>query len=234
MLKVREIDVMYGRLHALRDVSFRIEEGEIVSLVGGNAAGKSTVLNTISGLLRPVSGTVEFLGERIDGFPPHRIVESGISHVPEGGKLFSDMTVLENLDLGSYVRRARNESGEMLEQAFHLFPVLKRRLRQLARTLSGGEKQMVAIARGLMSKPRLLMLDEPSHGLAPIVLGEIFQIVQRLSDSGSTVLLVEQNVQRSLEISSRGYVLENSRIVLKGAGSELLKNEKVKEAYLGL
>jgi len=234
VLEVNEVVVNYGRLCALKNVSLRIDDQEIVALVGANAAGKSTMLNTISGLLRPSSGTLQFLGKMINGLSAHLIVDAGISHIPEGGKLFADMTVRENLDLGSYIRRARGSRAEIFAQVYQLFPIIEKRLGQLARTLSGGEKQMVAIARGLMSRPKLCMLDEPSHGLAPIVVAEIFEIVKTLRERGTTVLLVEQNVQRSLEIANRAYVLENSQIVLDGEGEELLKNEKIKEAYLGL
>jgi branched-chain amino acid transport system ATP-binding protein len=234
VLKIENISVFYGRLCALKGVSFSIDEKNIVALVGANAAGKSTVLNTISGLLRPASGAVEFLGRKIHELSAHLIVEAGISHIPEGGKLFADMTVRENLELGAYVKKRWDKKGENLEQIFHIFPILKAKFGQLAGTLSGGEQQMVAIARGLMSRPKLCMLDEPSHGLAPIVVKEIFDVVHTLRERGTTVLLVEQNVQRSLEIADKGYVLENSRIVLEGKGKELLKNENIKEAYLGL
>jgi branched-chain amino acid transport system ATP-binding protein len=221
-------------MRALWDVSLRIDEKEIVALVGANAAGKSTLLNTISGLLRPASGTVGFLGERISELPAHLIVEAGISHIPEGRKLFSEMTVCENLEMGSYLSKAWKKKEETIAEVYELFPRLKERAGQLARTLSGGEQQMVAIARGLMSRPRLCMLDEPSHGLAPLLVSEIFEIVKTLRDHGSTIFLVEQNVQRSLEIADRAYVLENSRIVLEGKGKELLEKKDVKEAYLGL
>lgn len=234
MLEVKNISVFYGKTRALWDVSLRIEEKEIVALVGANAAGKSTLLNTISGLLRTASGTVEFLDRRIDRVLAHEIVAAGISHIPEGGRLFPDMTVRENLELGSFVKKAWNNKDETLEQVYQLFPILKERAGQLARTLSGGEKQIVAIARSLMSKPRLCMLDEPSHGLSPLLVSEIFEIVKTLRERGSTILLVEQNVQRSLEIADRAYVLENGRIVLAGTGRELLENKHVKEAYLGL
>ncbi|NIQ37189.1 MAG: ATP-binding cassette domain-containing protein [Proteobacteria bacterium] len=234
MLDVNSISVFYGRLRALWDVSLRIDEKEIVALVGANAAGKSTILNTISGLLRPASGTVEFLGERINEMSAHLIVEAGISHIPEGRKLFPEMTVRENLEMGSYLSKAWKKKEETIEEVYELFPRLKERTGQLARTLSGGEQQMVAIARGLMSRPRLCMLDEPSHGLAPLLVSEVFEIVKTLRDHGSTIFLVEQNVQRSLEIADRAYVLENSRIVLEGQGKELLEKKEVKEAYLGL
>ncbi len=234
MLKVNNINVFYGRMQALWDVSFRIEEKEIVALVGANAAGKSTILNTISGLLRPASGTVEFLGKSTNEMPAHLIVEAGISHIPEGRKLFPDMSVYENLELGSYLNRAWGKKKETLEEVYLLFPILKERAGQLARTLSGGEQQMLAIARGLMSRPKLCMLDEPSLGLSPILVSEVFDIVKTLREHGATILLVEQNVQRSLEIADRAYVLENGRIVLEGKGNELLESKLVKGAYLGL
>ncbi len=202
MLRVNNISVFYDRLCALRDVSLLIDEKEIVGLIGANAAGKSTMLNTISGLLRPLEGTVEFLGKKISDLPGHLIVEAGICQIPEGGNLFGDMSVRENLELGAYVKTVWDKRGETLEQIYQLFPILKGRGQDLSRTLSGGQKQMVAIARGLMSKPKLLMLDEPSHGLAPIVVAEIFEIVKTLREQGTTILLVEQNVQQSLEIMS--------------------------------
>jgi len=234
MLKVNNISVFYGRMQALWDVSFRIDEKEIVALVGANAAGKSTILNTISGLLHPASGSIEFLGERIDNIPAYSIVEAGISHIPEGRKLFPNMSVRENLELGSYTNKVWRKKGEILEEVNQLFPILKERSGQLARTLSGGEQQMVAIARGLMSRPRLCMFDEPSHGLAPILVAEGFDIVKTLREQGATIFLVEQDIRHSLEIADRAYVLENGRIVLEGKGKELVENEHIKEAYLGL
>jgi branched-chain amino acid transport system ATP-binding protein len=234
MLKVNNISVFYGKMQALWDVSFRIEEGEIVTLVGTNAAGKSTIINTISGLLHPVSGSIEFLDKRIDNIPAYRIVEAGISHIPEGRKLFPDMTVRENLELGSYISRLWMKKEETLEQLYQLFPILAQRGGQLAKTLSGGEQQMASIARGLMSRPRLCMLDEPSLGLAPIAVSAVFDVVKTLRQHGTTILIVEQDVQHSLEIADRAYVLENGRIILEGKGKELLENELIKEAYLGL
>lgn len=234
MLKVNNISVFYGKRQAIWDVSFQIEEGEIVALIGANAAGKSTILNTVSGLLHPASGNVEFLEERIDKMPAHLIVEAGISHIPEGRKLFPDMSVRENLELGSYISKVWKKKEEIFEEVFQLFPILRERSEQLARTLSGGEQQMVAIARGLMSRPRLCMFDEPSHGLSPILVAEVFDIVKTLHEHHTTILLVEQNVQRSLEIADRAYVLESGRIVLEGKGKELLENKHVKTAYLGI
>jgi len=234
MLKVNNINTFYGKLQALWDVSFRVEEKEIVALVGANGAGKTTVLNTISNLLYPASGTVEFLGKRIDRMPAYRIVELGISHVPEGKKLFADMTVRENLEMGAYTHHAWKRKEETLEQVYQVFPSLKEREGQLARTLSGGEQQMLAMGRGLMSRPRLCMFDEPSSGLAPILMMEVFVVIKKLREQGTTILLVEQNVQRALEIADRAYVLENGRVALEGKGKELLQEELVRKAYLGL
>jgi len=234
MLKVSNINTFYGKLQALWDVSFRVEEKEIVALIGANGAGKTTLLNTISGLLRPASGTVEFLGRRIDKMPPHRIVELGISHVPEGRKLFPDMTVRENLEMGAYTHQEWKRKEETLEQVYQVFPILKERARQLARTLSGGEQQMLAMGRGLMARPRLCMFDEPSSGLAPTLLLEVFRVIKSLREQGTTILLVEQNVQRALEIADRAYLLENGRVALEGEGKELLQEELVRKAYLGL
>ena len=234
MLKVSNINTFYGKLQALWDVSFRVEEKEIVALVGANGAGKTTILNTISNLLYPASGTVEFLGRRIDKMPAYRIVELGISHVPEGKKLFPDMTVRENLEMGAYTHQAWKRKEETLEQVYQIFPILKEKAGQLARTLSGGEQQMLAMGRGLMSRPRLCMFDEPSSGLAPILMMEVFEVIKALREQGTTILLVEQNVQRALEIADRAYVLENGRIALEGESKELLQEELVRKAYLGL
>lgn len=234
MLEVRNVDTFYGKAQALWDVSLRIGEEEIVALIGANGAGKTTLLNTISGLLRPASGSVEFLGKRIDGLPSHSIVELGISHVPEGRKLFPHMSVSENLEMGAYVHEAWKRKEETLRQVYQVFPILKEREGQLARTLSGGEGQMLAIGRGLMSRPRLCLFDEPSYGLAPLLMAEIFRIIQGLRDQGITILLVEQNVRQSLEIADRAYVLENGRVVLEGNGKGLLQEELIRKAYLGL
>jgi len=234
MLKVSNINTFYGKAQALWDVSLEIGESEIVALVGANGAGKTTLLNTISGLLRPASGSVEFLGKRIDGLEPHTIVELGISHIPEGRRLFADMSVRENLEMGAYTSEAWKRKGETLEQVYQVFPTLKERGGQLARTLSGGEQQMLAMGRGLMSKPKLCMFDEPSFGLAPMLVLEVFQIIQSLREQGITILLIEQNVRHTLEISDRGYVLENGQIVLEGQSEKLLKEELIRKAYLGL
>ena len=234
MLEVSNLDTFYGKVQALWGVSLRIDEAEIVALVGANGAGKTTLLNTISGLLRPASGSVEFLGKRIDGLAPHTIVELGISHIPEGRKLFADMSVRENLEMGAYTSGAWKNKAETREQVYQIFPALKEREKQLARTLSGGEQQMLAMGRGLMAKPKLCMFDEPSFGLAPMLLLEVFQVIEALREQGITILLIEQNVRRTLEISDRAYVLENGRVVLEGESKELLQEELVKKAYLGL
>jgi branched-chain amino acid transport system ATP-binding protein len=234
MLEVYDVNTVYGKAQALWDVRLSVNEAEIVALVGSNGAGKTTLLNTISGRLRPASGSMEFLGKRIDGLPPHAIVEMGISHVPEGGKVFPDMTVRENLEMGAYPYHAWKQKEQTFEQVYQVFPILKERAGQLARTLSGGERQMLAIGRGLMSRPRLCLLDEPSYGLAPLLVAEIFRIIQGLRDQGITVLLIEQNVRHTLETADRAYVLENGRICLEGACAEVLESDHVRKAYLGL
>ena len=234
MLDIRNINTFYGNIQALWDVSLDIHEAELVALVGANGAGKTTLLNTISGLLRPASGQVEFLGKRIEGLQPHIIVALGMSHIPEGRKLFPDMSVRENLEMGAYTKRVWNHKQETLEEVYKLFPILKSRRGQLARTLSGGEQQMVAMGRGLMSKPKLCIIDEPSSGLAPLVVDEIFQTIQGLRGQGISIFLIEQNVQQTLEIADRAYVLENGRITLSGESKALLQEEMIKKAYLGL
>jgi branched-chain amino acid transport system ATP-binding protein len=234
VLKVDNIDAFYGKTQAIWGVSLRIDEGEIVALVGANAAGKTTLLNTISGFLRPSSGSVEFLGRRIDGLTPHSIVELGISHVLEGGRPFTEMTVRENLEMGAYPYQAWKGRDERLEQVYQVFPYLKARQGQLARTLSGGERQMLAMGRSLMSRPRLCMFDEPSYGLAPLMVKELFKIITALNEQGITSLLVEQNVRHALEIADRAYLLENGRMALEGACELFLNNDHVKKAYLGL
>jgi branched-chain amino acid transport system ATP-binding protein len=234
MLEVSNLDVFYGKSQALRDVSLKVNEREIVALVGANGAGKTTLLNTISGLLRPASGSVDFLGKRIDRLAPHKITRLGICQIPEGRKLFSDMTVGENLEMGAYTSEARKRRKEALEEVYQIFPVLKERRKQSAKKLSGGERQMVAIGRGLMSSPRLCMFDEPSYGLAPKLFSEVLDVIKHLREQGITVFLVEQNVRTTLEVADRAYVLENGRIVLEGKGKDLLQNELVKKAYLGV
>ena len=234
MLKVENIDVFYGDLHVLWDVSFEVNKGEIVALVGANGAGKSTTLKTISGLLNPVNGGIDFEGQRLDQIPANKVIEHGIAHVPEGRRLFPEMTVRENLIMGSLTRQAKVKRTETMEWIFDLFPRLREREKQMAGTLSGGEQQMLAVGRGLMALPKLIMFDEPSLGLAPILVAEIFDIIGRINLQGVTVLLTEQNTKQTLEISDRAYVLENGRIVLSGSGQELLDNQHVKEAYLGI
>jgi len=233
LLQVKGINVFYGDVQALREVSLSVSSGEIVSLVGGNGAGKTTTLKAISGLLRPASGSILFREAEIHRMPVYRIVEKGISQVPEGRRIFPRMSVLENLHMGSHVSEARKRREETLGWVLRLFPVLKERSGQLGGTLSGGEQQMLAIARGLMCRPALLLMDEFSLGLAPLIVREIFAIIQEINQQGTTVLLVEQNVQRSLAISHRGYVLENGAVVLQGEGKELLKNEYMMKAFLG-
>ena len=234
MLEVQNVNVAYGLVQVLWDISFRVEEGEIVAIVGSNGAGKSTTLKTISGLLRPSSGSIVFKGERLDQTPAHMVVEKEVAHIPEGRRLFPFSSVLTNLELGAFTRRARRETAENVEYVFELFPVLRERQNQLAGTLSGGEQQMLAIGRGLMSRPSLLMLDEPSLGLAPKLVLKTLDTLQELNKRGVTILLVEQNVNSALSLCTRGYVLENGRIVLEGSGQELLNNPHVKEAYLGV
>jgi len=234
LLNLDNISTNYGDVQALRKVSLHVKEGQIVSIVGSNGAGKSTTLNTISGVVQCSSGTIEFLGKRIENLPPHQIVEMGLVQIPEARLLFPYMTVLENLELGSFASRARKETKESLESVFELFPILRDRKNQLAGTLSGGEQQMLAIARGLMAKPQLLMLDEPSLGLAPLLVKQVFETVKRINAQGITVLLVEQNVFHSLSVADEAFVLENGSVVLGGPGKEVLDNPQVREAYLGI
>jgi len=234
MLEVCNVDTLYGKAQALWDICLEVNQAEIVALVGSNGSGKTTLVNTISGLLQPASGSVVFQGERIDGLPPHAIVGLGISHVPQGGRIFPDMNVRENLEMGSYPLHAWKQRAETFEQVYQLFPRLKERQNQLARTLSGGEHQMLAIGRALMSKPTLCIFDEPSYGLAPLLVTEMFQIIQNLREHGITILLIEQNVRRALEIADRAYVLENGRLCLQGNCDELLQSDHVRKAYLGL
>lgn len=234
MLRVQDIDVFYGDLQVLWRVSFEVKEGEIVALVGANGAGKSTTLNTISGLLSPANGSISFLDQRLDQIPAHKIIEYGLAQVPEGRRLFPEMTVRENLIMGSLISEAKSKRNKTMEWVFGLFPRLREREKQMAGTLSGGEQQMLTVGRGLMALPKLIMFDEPSFGLAPIIVADIFKIIQRINKEGVTVLIVEQNIKHTLEICDRGYVLENGRIILRGTGQELLDNEHVKEAYLGI
>ena len=234
MLEVQQLQVYYGDVQALWDVSFDVRPGEIVTLVGSNGAGKSTTLKTISGLLRPAAGHVRLEGQDIAALPHHAIVARGIAQIPEGRRLWPQMTVLENLELGAYTGEARRRKDETLAWAFTLFPRLRERRSQRAGTLSGGEQQMVAIARGLMCRPRLLMLDEPSLGLAPMLVEEVFRIVRDINGQGVTVLLVEQNLRQALEVAHRAFVLETGRVTLSGPSREVLANAHIRAAYLGL
>jgi len=233
MLKLDNINAAYGDLQALWDVSFQVNEGELVALVGPNGAGKTTTLRIISGLLRPISGHIEFDGRPLERHAAHKIVELGISQVLEGGKVFTTMSVQENLELGAFIGRARQVKDETLKRVYKIFPRLEERKTQRAGTLSGGERQMLAIGRALMSKPRLLLLDEPSFGLAPILVEQMFEMIKEINQQGVTVLLVEQNVRAALELTHRAYVLENGRIVGQGTGSDLLSFESIRSAYLG-
>ena len=234
MLKVSEIDVYYGDMQALRNVSIDVHPGEVVSVIGSNGAGKSTLLKTISGMLRPRRGTIALDGNQISRVPTSKIVEKGISHVPEGRQVFPTMTVLENLEMGAQFSRTRKLLKETMEQVVTYFPRLKERLEQKAGTLSGGEQQMLAMGRGLMSLPTLMMLDEPSLGLAPVLVSTIFEIIEKINKQGTSILLIEQNVFHSLKIADRGYVLENGEIALSGSGQELLENPHIRKTYLGL
>jgi branched-chain amino acid transport system ATP-binding protein len=234
MLETKEIDTFYGKAQALFDISVHVKPSEIVALVGSNGAGKTTLLKTISGLLRPASGSVVFLEKRIDGRPSYAVVELGISHIPEGRRLFPDMSVRENLEMGAYLQRAWKQKEESLENIYQLLPVLRSRKGQLAKTLSGGEQQMVALGRGLMSRPKLCMIDEPSSGLAPVMVDEIFHIIEGLRDQGIAIFLVEQNVRHTLEIADRAYVIENGRVIMAGESEKLLSEELIRKAYLGL
>lgn len=234
MLKVSNIDVFYGDLQVLWNISFEVKEKEILVLIGANGAGKSTTIKTVSSLLTPIKGRIEFNGIRMDRLPPHKIIEHGIVHVPEGRRLFADMSVEENLIMGTLHGKAKSKRFETMEYVYDLFPRMKERRKQMAGTLSGGEQQMLAVGRGLMSLPELMMFDEPSLGLAPILVQEIFSMVRRINEQGVTVLLVEQNVRQTLAMCNRAYVLENGKVVLEGTSKELMNNEHVKEAFLGI
>lgn len=233
MLTINDINVFYGAIHAIKGVSLEVNEGEIVTLIGANGAGKSTILRTISGLLKPKTGTIQFEGQEIAGMPAHEIVKTGISQVPEGRRIFAEMSVLENLELGAFTRKDKDGIKADMELVFDRFPRLKERIGQLAGTLSGGEQQMLAMGRALMSRPRLLLLDEPSMGLAPLLIKEIFAIIQDINKTGTTVLLVEQNANMALSIAHRAYVLETGRITLSGDAKELAASDEVRKAYLG-
>lgn len=234
MIELKDINAGYGQVQIVRDVSMNIDNNEIVALIGANGAGKSTIIKTISGMLPVSSGSIIFEGKRIENMPAHKIITNGIALVPEGRRLFPYMTVQENLELGAYVENNREKVQENMEWVFSLFPILQERRAQLAGTFSGGEQQMLTIGRALMSKPKFLMMDEPSLGLSPMIVNEVFKTVEVLQNEGVTILLVEQNVRKSLEIVSRGYVLEHGRIVLSGEAKELLEDENVKKAYLGM
>lgn len=233
MLKVENLSVHYGMIQAVRDVSFEVNEGEVVSLIGANGAGKTSILRTISGLVRPSAAKIEFLGQEIQKVPAQKIVAAGLSQVPEGRHVFPGLTVMENLEMGAFLKKDREENQANLKKVFSRFPRLEERKNQDAATLSGGEQQMLAMGRALMSTPKLLLLDEPSMGLAPIFIQEIFDIIQDIQKQGTTVLLIEQNANKALAIADRGYVLETGKVVLTGTGKELLASEEVRKAYLG-
>lgn len=231
ILSIENINVYYGQIHALKDISLKVNEGEIVALIGANGAGKTTTLRTISGLLRSKTGSIKFMGDEISHTDAHKLVSMGIAHVPEGRRIFLQMTVQENLEMGAYTNSANLKSG--IEDVYERFPRLKHRMNQIAGTLSGGEQQMLAMGRALMSKPKLMMLDEPSMGLAPILVQQIFDIIKELHKAGTTILLVEQNAEMALEVADRAYVLETGKIKLSGTGTELAQSDEIKKAYLG-
>ncbi|MEA1999724.1 MAG: ABC transporter ATP-binding protein [Euryarchaeota archaeon] len=234
MLELKDLTVAYEKVQVLWDISFSIKAGDVVTLLGSNGAGKSTTVKTIQGILKPKSGSIKFMDKHIEGLPAYKIVDDGIALVPEGREIFPKMNVFENLILGAYVPRAKESLDESLEWVLKLFPKLEERKKQLAGTMSGGEQQMLAIARALMSKPKLLMMDEPSLGLAPVIVLQVFEIIKKLHEEGVTILLVEQNVHHALEIADSAYVLEKGKVILEGKGIELLDDEYVKSAYLGI
>lgn len=233
MLAVKDIDVYYGNIQALKGVTVTVEEGEIVTLIGANGAGKSTLLKTLSGLLKPKSGTIEFLGNSIAGKPAQGIVKSGISHVPEGRRVFANLTVEENLELGAFLRKDKKGIDADMKKVYDTFPRLLERRKQMSGTLSGGEQQMLAMGRAIMAKPKLLLLDEPSMGLAPLMVKTIFEVIKNINAQGTTILLVEQNANMALSVASRGYVIETGKVVLSGSADELQSSEEVRKAYLG-
>lgn len=233
MLEVKDLKVNYGMIQAIKGVSFEVEEGEVVALIGANGAGKTTILHTISGLLPPADGSVTFYGQDITKIPGHKIVTMGMAHVPEGRRVFANLTVMQNLKMGAYTRKDKAEIDATLQEVFKHFPRLDERRNQLAGTLSGGEQQMLAMGRALMSKPKIILMDEPSMGLSPIFVNEIFAIIEEVSKSGTTVLLVEQNAKKALSIADRAYVLETGTIAMSGKASDLLNNDDIKKAYLG-
>ncbi len=232
MLRVDDINVYYGSIHAIKGISFEVKQGEIVTLIGANGAGKSTILKTVSGLLRSKTGSINFLDKNISSVAPHKIVKQGLAHVPEGRRIFLQMSVEENLEMGAFTQGGKGVD-EDLERVYEQFPRLKERRKQTAGTLSGGEQQMLAMGRALMSRPKLLMLDEPSMGLAPILVEQIFEIIKSLHDAGTTILLVEQNAQMALSVADRAYVLETGTITLSGTGEELIRSDEIRKAYLG-
>ena len=233
MLEIKDLEVYYGMIQAIKGISFEVNEGEVIALIGANGAGKTTILHTISGLIAPKKGSITFEGQEITKIPAHKIVENGLAQVPEGRRVFPSLSVLQNLKLGAYTRKDKKEIDDTLKMIYERFPRLEERKNQPAGTLSGGEQQMLAMGRALMSKPRIILMDEPSMGLSPIFVNEIFDIIKQVSASGTTVLLVEQNAKKALSIANRGYVLETGKIVLEGDAKMLLDNDQVKKAYLG-
>ena len=233
MLEIKDLEVYYGVIQAIKGISFEVNKGEVIALIGANGAGKTTILHTITGLLSPKKGSVIYEGTDITKIPAHKIVSLGMAHVPEGRRVFADLSVYENLKMGAYTRKDKNEVEETLEKVYDRFPRLKERKNQMAGTLSGGEQQMLAMGRALMSKPKIILMDEPSMGLSPILVNEIFDIIQEVSKSGTTVLLVEQNAKKALSIADRAYVLETGKIVLDGKAEDLLNDDSIKKAYLG-
>ena len=233
MLEVKDLEVYYGVIQAIKGVSFHVDQGEVIALIGANGAGKTTILHTVTGLLAPKKGSVYFEGKEITKMPAHKIVSLGMAHVPEGRRVFAELSVYENLKMGAYTRKDRSEIEATLEKVYERFPRLKERRNQMAGTLSGGEQQMLAMGRALMSKPKIILMDEPSMGLSPILVNEIFDIIQEVSNSGTTVLLVEQNAKKALAIADRAYVLETGNIVLEGKAKDLLEDDSIKKAYLG-
>lgn len=233
MLTINNLEVYYGVIQAIKGVSFEVNEGEVIALIGANGAGKTTILHTITGLISPKVGSIEFEGHDLTKIPAHNIVSLGMAHVPEGRRIFQELSVFENLKLGAYTRKDKNEISETLEKVYLRFPRLKERKNQIAGTLSGGEQQMLAMGRALMSHPKIILMDEPSMGLSPLFVSEIFDIIKEISDNGTTVLLVEQNAKKALSIANRAYVLETGKIVLEGDAEEMMNNDSVKKAYLG-
>lgn len=233
MLEVKDLEVYYGVIQAIKGVSFHVDKGEVIALIGANGAGKTTILHTVTGLLAPKKGSVTFEGKDITKFPAHKIVSLGMAHVPEGRRVFSELSVYENLKMGAYTRKDKTEIEQSLQNIYERFPRLKERRNQMAGTLSGGEQQMLAMGRALMSKPKIILMDEPSMGLSPILVNEIFDIIQEVSKSGTTVLLVEQNAKKALSIADRAYVLETGNISLEGRAKDLLEDDSIKKAYLG-